>query len=31
MVQENGGIWFYKMKVPRGWKGVLIKITKFFF
>ncbi len=19
MVWENGGIWFYKMEVPRGW------------
>jgi len=31
MVWENGGIWFYKMEVPKGWEGVLIERTKFFF
>jgi hypothetical protein len=31
MMQENGGIWFYKMEVPKGWEGVLIEKIKFFF
>lgn len=31
MVWENGGIWFYKMEVPKGWEGVFIERTKFFF
>lgn len=31
MVWENGGIWLYKMEVSKGWEGVLIERTKFFF